>query len=98
MASADHVIFNPEKLGVIIKHFIKGEKFRREFNDLSAVGAFSPTYQLQGEVEERVLCYTQGKNKPTVQFVKLKNKVVTSVTERHRMTIISPRKSSQPIA
>ena len=42
MASADHVIFNPEKLGVIIKHFIRGEKFRREFKDLSAVGAFFP--------------------------------------------------------
>ena len=40
MTSADHVIFNPEKLGVIIKHFIRGEEFRREFKDLSAVGAF----------------------------------------------------------
>ena len=47
MALADHVIFNPEKLGVLIKLFIRGEKFRREFKDLSAVGAFSPTYQLQ---------------------------------------------------
>ena len=42
MTSADHVIFNPEKLGVIIKHFTGGEKFRREFKDLSAVGAFFP--------------------------------------------------------
>ena len=42
MTSADHVIFNPEKLGVIIKHFIRGEEFRREFKDLqlSAVGVF----------------------------------------------------------
>ena len=47
MASADHVIFNPEKLGVIIHHFIRGEESRREFKDLSAVETFSPTYQLQ---------------------------------------------------
>ena len=42
MASADHVIFNLEKLGVIIKHFIRGEEFRREFKDLLALGAFFP--------------------------------------------------------
>ena len=42
MASADHVIFNPEMLGVTIKHFIGGEEFGREFKDLSAVGVFSP--------------------------------------------------------
>jgi len=42
MESADHVIFNPEKLGVTIKHFIRGEELRREFKDLSAVGVFPP--------------------------------------------------------
>ena len=42
MASADHEFFNPEKLGVIIKHFIRGENFRREFKDFSEVGAFFP--------------------------------------------------------
>ena len=47
MASADHVIFNPEKLGVIIEHSIRGEEFRREFKQLTAIRAFSSRYQLQ---------------------------------------------------
>ena len=37
LASADHVIFkHPEKLGVIIEPFIRGEEFRGEFKGLSA--------------------------------------------------------------
>ena len=41
IASADHVIFNPEKLGVIIEHFIRGEDFRREFKQIvSSQGIF----------------------------------------------------------
>ena len=47
-ALADHVIFkHPEKLGVIIEHFIKGEEFRKEFKDLSAVNAFFPNIHVQ---------------------------------------------------
>ena len=33
---------HPEKLGVIIRHFIRGEEFRGEFKDLSTVEAFFP--------------------------------------------------------
>ena len=40
MESADHVIFNPEKLGVTIKHFIRGEELTSELKYLSPVGAF----------------------------------------------------------
>ena len=36
--------------------------------------------------EERVLYHKNGKNKATVQFLRPKHKVVTSVSERRRMT------------
>ena len=39
--------------------------------------------------EERVLYNKNGKNKATVQFLGPKHKVVTSVSERRRMTRIS---------
>ena len=43
LSSADHVISkHPEKLGVIIEHFIRGQEFRRKFKDLSAVKASFP--------------------------------------------------------
>ena len=39
--------------------------------------------------EERVLHHINGKNMATVQFLKPKHKVVTSVSERRRMTRVS---------
>ena len=47
MPSADHVIFNTEKLGVIIKHFIRGENVEENSRICQQSGHFSPTYQLQ---------------------------------------------------
>ena len=41
--------------------------------------------------EERVLYHINGKNKATVQFLKPKHKVVTSVGERRRMTRVSAK-------
>ena len=39
--------------------------------------------------EERVLYHKNGKNKATVQFLKPKHKVATSVSHRRRMTRVS---------
>ena len=39
--------------------------------------------------EERVLYHKNGKNKATVQLLRPKDKVVTSVSERRRMTRVS---------
>ena len=69
LASADHVISkHPEKLGVIIEHFIRGRELRREFKDLSAVKASFPNIPVmvlaeraQPHILKRltVMCYTQ---------------------------------------
>ena len=39
--------------------------------------------------EKRVLYHKNGKNKATVLFLRPKHKVVTSVSERRRMTRVS---------
>ena len=61
-------------------HLRSGEKY---------VETYSSSNVTAPDPEERVLYHTQGKNMATEQLLKLKHKVITSASDKRKMTRVS---------